>query len=84
MNKKIVSKPGRTQGLFQRAELHDFSKSRKIAASNLPHSVKWGVIVSMDKYSYHAVFPFFFLRFGWKVFAGITDGKINIMVTTCI
>ena len=44
MNKKIVSKPGRTQGLFQRAELHDFSESRKIAASNLPHSVKWGVI----------------------------------------
>ena len=59
MNKKIVSKPGRTQGLFQRGELHDFSKSRKIAASNLPHSVKWGVIVSMDKYSFHAVFPFF-------------------------
>ena len=44
MNKKIVSKPGRTQALFQRAGLHDFSKSRKIAASNLPLSVKWSVI----------------------------------------
>ena len=69
MNEKIVSKPGRTQALFQRAGLHDFRKSRKIAASNLPLSVKWGAINCAQGYVVPLLrkkstnpffFPFFF------------------------